>query len=132
MSPLRALRARCLDCCGQQANEVAACSAVACPSWPFRMGTDPWRKPASEARREAARREMAQINRRRREGGGSSPRTGSPEHGTAPLLATGSEVGLTSATGRGDRGLETELDRERPNGRPKPEINQLTVGGAGR
>jgi hypothetical protein len=37
-SPLRALRARCLDCCGHQEKEVALCPAVDCPSWPFRMG----------------------------------------------------------------------------------------------
>src|SRR5262249_24820779 len=74
MSLLYALRAHCLDCCGQQTNEVAACSAVECPSWPFRMGTNPWRRPASEARRQAARQAMAQINRRRQKSGCSSPR----------------------------------------------------------
>src|SRR5262249_21373846 len=111
--PLQALRARCLDCCGQQANEVAACSAVECPSWPFRMGTNPWRRPASEARRQAARQAMAQINRRRQQKCGcSSPRAGSPEHGTAPSFATRSEVGLTWTTGQVDRDLETELVRE--------------------
>src|SRR5215469_10180775 len=70
MPPLQAIRARCLDCCGNQANEVALCTAVECPSWPFRMATDPWRKPASPARREAARRTMARINARRRKGDG--------------------------------------------------------------
>jgi hypothetical protein len=34
MSPLHAVRARCLDCCAQQANAVARCSAMRCPSWP--------------------------------------------------------------------------------------------------
>jgi len=69
MSPLQAIRAHCLDCCAHQANEVALCTAVKCPSRPFRLGTDPWRKPASDARREAARRSMVQINARRRERG---------------------------------------------------------------
>jgi hypothetical protein len=42
---LKAIRARCVDCCGDVIQEVRLCPAVACPSWPFRMGTNPWRKP---------------------------------------------------------------------------------------
>src|SRR5215471_2662957 len=84
MSPLQALRARCLDCCGDQEKEVSLCPAVDCPSWPFRMGTDPWRKPASEARREAARRSMVQINARRRERDGPETSASPSEHGIAP------------------------------------------------
>jgi hypothetical protein len=38
MSPLRAIRAHCLDCCAGSAQEVAKCMALRCPSWPFRMG----------------------------------------------------------------------------------------------
>jgi hypothetical protein len=92
MSPLQALRAHCLDCCAQQAKKVALCSAVGCPSWPFRMGADPWRKPASEARREAARKVMTKLNARRRNRDGTGATGNPPEHGTAPLSAAGSEV----------------------------------------
>jgi hypothetical protein len=95
MPPLRAIRAKCLGCCAQQPNEVALCRAVDCPSWPFRMGTDPWRKPASEARREAARRTMVRINAGRRKRHGVEAAPSAPDHGTAPSLATGSGVGLT-------------------------------------
>jgi hypothetical protein len=42
-NPLKALRARCLDCCCGQASEVRKCTAVDCPSWPFRMGVNPFR-----------------------------------------------------------------------------------------
>jgi len=42
-NPLKALRLRCLDCCCGSAPEVRKCTAVACPSWPFRMGTNPFR-----------------------------------------------------------------------------------------
>jgi hypothetical protein len=42
MSPLKALRLRCLDCCVGSAHEVALCVATKCPAWPFRMGTNPW------------------------------------------------------------------------------------------
>src|SRR5215469_17810389 len=71
LSPLQALRAHCLDCCGYEEKEVALCPAVKCPSWPYRMGTNPWRKPASEARRAAARRTMTALNARRGKRGGA-------------------------------------------------------------
>ena len=47
VSPLRALRLKCLDCCNDSAQEVRLCTAVDCPSWPFRMGRNPWRPPLS-------------------------------------------------------------------------------------
>jgi hypothetical protein len=101
-SPLQAIRAHCLDCCGYQEREVAHCPAVDCPAWPFRMGTDPWRKPASEARREAARQTMTALNARRRKRDGPETSVSSPERGIAPLLAEGSEAARTWATARVD------------------------------
>ncbi len=56
VSPLRALRLKCLDCCNGSAREVRLCTAVDCPSWPFRMGRNPWSGPISDARREHGRR----------------------------------------------------------------------------
>ena len=56
VSPLRALRLKCLDCCNDSAQEVRLCTAVDCQSWPFRMGKNPWTGPVSEARREHGRR----------------------------------------------------------------------------
>ena len=47
VSPLRALRLKCLDCCDGSASRVRLCTAVDCPSWPFRMGKNPWRPPLS-------------------------------------------------------------------------------------
>jgi hypothetical protein len=61
MSAQRALRARCLDCCAGSANEVRLCTAISCPAWPFRLGSSPWRPPASEARREAQRQAGARL-----------------------------------------------------------------------
>ncbi len=49
VSPLKALRLKCLDCCNGSAQEVRLCTAVDCPSWPFRMGRNPWREPLSAA-----------------------------------------------------------------------------------
>jgi hypothetical protein len=37
---MQAVRAKCLDCCGDQPGEVRKCVAVTCPIWPFRMGVD--------------------------------------------------------------------------------------------
>jgi hypothetical protein len=128
MSPLRALRARCLDCCAGQANEVAACPVVECPSWPFRMGTNPWRKPASEARRVSARRTMERINaRRKRDGDETAARP--PEHGATPLPGTGSGAALSGLTSRVDRDPETE--RHRVDGTASGQVgNQLRDGPA--
>jgi hypothetical protein len=55
VSPMEAIRARCLDCCAGSAHEVRCCVAMTCPSWPFRTGKNPWRAPISEERREALR-----------------------------------------------------------------------------
>lgn len=49
-----AVRAKCLDCCGESPAEVRRCGAVDCALWPFRMGTDPFRAPMSEERRAEA------------------------------------------------------------------------------
>jgi hypothetical protein len=43
-NPLKAIRARCLDCCCFQPSEVRKCVAVACPGWPFRLGVNPFRE----------------------------------------------------------------------------------------
>jgi len=43
-NPLKALRERCLDCCCGNASEVRKCVSVECPSWPFRMGVNPFRQ----------------------------------------------------------------------------------------
>jgi hypothetical protein len=57
MTPLAALRFRCIDCCGGSAEEVRKCMALTCPAWPFRMGANPWRAPLSEPEK-ARRREL--------------------------------------------------------------------------
>jgi len=110
-SPLQALRAHCLDCCGHQEKEVALCPAVNCPSWPLRMGTDPWRKPASSARREAARRTMTRLNARQRRSAGAELPASPPKHGTAPSPATGAGVARTWGTARVGQFPETEPHR---------------------
>lgn len=55
---LRALRERCIDCCAGSVHEVRVCPVVRCPSWPYRMGTNVFRKPMSEAQRLASAERM--------------------------------------------------------------------------
>lgn len=43
LTPLKAIRAKCLDCsCGNNA-EVRKCEVPACPLYPYRMGHNPAR-----------------------------------------------------------------------------------------
>ncbi|HBH27057.1 MAG TPA: hypothetical protein DDX54_06625 [Rhodospirillaceae bacterium] len=52
---LRAVRANCLECCCGSAPEVALCQLTACPLWPYRRGTNPFRKkPALTPEHKAA------------------------------------------------------------------------------
>ena len=43
-TPIKAIRARCLDCSGGQHSEVRKCVAFDCPSWAYRMGDNPFDK----------------------------------------------------------------------------------------
>ena len=45
ISPLKAIRLKCLDCCCGSSNEVKLCPARGCPLHPFREGINPNRKP---------------------------------------------------------------------------------------
>lgn len=43
-SPLKAIRAKCLDCSVYDYSEVRNCYIKKCPLYPFRMGKNPFRK----------------------------------------------------------------------------------------
>jgi hypothetical protein len=54
---LDVIRAKCLDCCAEQPEEVRKCVSFACPNWPYRMGSSPFRTvnlTAAERERRAA------------------------------------------------------------------------------
>jgi len=55
MNPMKAIRAKCLDCNGN-AYEVRLCPCEDCALWPFRLGKNPFRKPRSltDEQKEAA------------------------------------------------------------------------------
>lgn len=41
LTPIKAIRAKCLDCCCGQATEVKLCPANDCSLYPYRMGKNP-------------------------------------------------------------------------------------------
>ena len=45
-SPIKAIRAKCLDCAGSEA-EVRKCVCSDCPLWPMRMGRNPFHARAA-------------------------------------------------------------------------------------
>ena len=87
VSPMQAIRRRCLDCSGQQLAEVKLCEAVTCPLWPFRAGRHPYtRKALLEA-----------DSGEHLPGGTLEPRSSPP-----------SGIGLQQASGGKDGGNEAE------------------------
>lgn len=42
-NPVKAIRAKCVDCCCGQYNEVRLCPVTNCPLYPFRFGKNPYR-----------------------------------------------------------------------------------------
>lgn len=53
-SPIRAIRAKCLDCSGGQPSEVRKCVALNCPLWPMRMSSNPFHGSHASVENEAA------------------------------------------------------------------------------
>ena len=41
MTPMKAIRANCLDCCGSSPKEVRLCPREKCPLYPYRFGHRP-------------------------------------------------------------------------------------------
>ena len=38
---LKVIRAKCMECCNENATEVRKCTCVSCPLWHLRMGSQP-------------------------------------------------------------------------------------------
>ncbi len=41
LRPLKAIRAKCVDCSGGSPKDVAECHLLDCPLWPYRLGKRP-------------------------------------------------------------------------------------------
>jgi hypothetical protein len=61
LSPLKAIRLKCLDCSGDSANEVKLCPCRDCELYPFRFGKNPYRKPISEELRQQRSERMKNL-----------------------------------------------------------------------
>ena len=44
VTPIKAIRAKCLECSNGQLSEIRECVIPDCPLYPFRMGKNPNRK----------------------------------------------------------------------------------------
>ena len=53
-TPIKAIRAKCLDCSGYSDAEVRKCTAIKCALWPFRMGRNPFFGKADQGARDVA------------------------------------------------------------------------------
>ena len=70
LTPLRAIRAKCIDCSAGSAKEVRECMMLDCPLYAFRMGKSPNRKPRilTDEEREALRQRMAKMREKQLSG----------------------------------------------------------------
>lgn len=50
LTPMKAIRAKCLDCCAGSQAEVRLCPMLDCPLWPYRKGHRPAKAPADTHR----------------------------------------------------------------------------------
>lgn len=64
-SAQKAIKAKCLDCCCYQKDEVRQCTSNACPLWPFRLGRNPYKKKRelTEEQLEARRERMRNLHK---------------------------------------------------------------------
>lgn len=62
MTPLKAIRAHCLECSGKSTNEVRLCPISVCPLFPYRLGHNPARAGIGNKRAKLPRK--AELNKR--------------------------------------------------------------------
>lgn len=60
MTPLQAIRAKCLECAGDSAYEVRLCPIVNCVLHEFRFGRRPGKNAYTDEQKEEMRRRLAQ------------------------------------------------------------------------
>ena len=69
-NPLKAIREKCLDCCGGSSSDVKACTAQWCALYPFRFGRNPYRtkRKLTDEQRTAAIERLKKANRGKKNG----------------------------------------------------------------
>lgn len=67
-NPVKAIRAKCLDCCGNMMSVVQDCGIPTCPIYPFRLGKNPFRtrKEMTEEQKEAVKERLAKARKPRK------------------------------------------------------------------
>ena len=70
LTPLKAIRRKCLDCSGDSADEVRKCVIPDCPLYPFRLGKNPFKKPMSDEHRKKCSEALKKARAARQEQGG--------------------------------------------------------------
>lgn len=68
-TPMKAIRAKCIDCCAGSRSEVEKCGAVNCPLYLYRMGKSPNRKPRqlTEEQRKVVAERFAKARKNKQE-----------------------------------------------------------------
>ena len=54
LTPIKAIRAKCLECSGDNNAEVRNCVIPSCPLYPYRMGHNPYIKMSEERKAKMA------------------------------------------------------------------------------
>ena len=68
-NPIKAIRAKCIDCCANQPNEVKLCPITDCPLFAFRLGKNPYRtkRQYTDEQKEAMKERLAKARETRKE-----------------------------------------------------------------
>ena len=67
LTPIKAIKAKCLDCCCGQREEVKLCPVTDCPLWNFRLGKNPNRsRSLTDEQRAAAAERLAKARASKR------------------------------------------------------------------
>ena len=67
-SPIKAIRAKCLWCCGDSSNEVKLCNIQSCVLWEFRLGKNPYHtRDLSEEQKDILRENIKKAHAAREE-----------------------------------------------------------------
>lgn len=66
-NPVKAIKAFCFECCGENRNEVKLCTSVKCALYPFRLGVNPYRTKVVRNLTDEQKAEAAERMKRARE-----------------------------------------------------------------
>ena len=67
LTPMKAIRAKCLDCSNGSAHEVKLCPVTGCPLYPFRGGHNPniEKREYTDEQREVMKQRMRDLREKK-------------------------------------------------------------------